>query len=178
MFKKVITTALLATLPMVALNADNNQSQKGFMSNPFKNDPFFKDFERIQADMDKLMQSFQSRAMMSMPKMSLSSPFSSGFSTNIKTDVNDKGDYYEVIADLPGMEKAEINVKAEEGMLSISAKSEVKKEKKEENKIIQQERFIGAFHRAMSLPNDADEGKMSSHYEKGVLTIKIPKKKK
>ncbi len=178
MFKKLISTAILATLPMVALNADNNQSKQNMMINPFEDDPFFKDFQKIQADMDRLMQNFRSHSMISTPKMSLDSPFSSGFSSNIKTDVNDKGDYYEVIADLPGMEKAKINVKAEKGMLSISAKNDVKKEKKKENKIIQQERFIGSFYRSMSLPKDADEAKISSDYKNGVLTVKIPKKKK
>ncbi len=178
MFNKALTIALLATLPMVALNAENNQTKQNMMTNPFADDPFFKDFQKIQADMDKMMQNFRSRSTIAMPKMNMNIPFSSGFSSNIKTDVNDKGDYYEVIADLPGMEKAKINVKAEKGMLSISAKNDVKKEEKKDNKIIQQERFVGSFYRSMSLPKDADEEKISSSYKNGVLTVKIPKKKK
>jgi HSP20 family protein len=100
---------------------------------------------------------------------------SSGFSSTFKTDVNDKGDHYEVVADLPGMDKAKIDVKAENGMLSINAQSETKKEQKEDNKVIRQERFIGSFHRSMSLPKDANEGKMTTEYKDGVLRIKIPK---
>jgi len=43
--------------------------------------------------------------------------------------------------------------------------------------IIKQERFVGSFYRAMSLPNDADSDKMTTNYKNGVLSVNIPKKK-
>ncbi len=176
MIKRVLSTALLALLPMGAIHADNNITKQPF-ENLFANDPFFQDFQQLQSDMDKIFENFHQRAFAHMPKISIPSGFgSSGFSSTFKTDVNDKGDYYEIVADLPGMDKAKIDVKAENGMLSINAQSETQKEQKKGDKIIRQERFVGSFHRSMSLPKDANGDKMTTEYKDGILRVKIPKK--
>jgi HSP20 family molecular chaperone IbpA len=125
MVKKVVSTALLALLPMVAVHADNNVTKHPFV-NPFANDPFFQDFQKLQTDMDKLLNNFHKRAFSHMPQIRMPRGFDSGFSSTFKTDINDRGDHYEIVADLPGMDKAKIDVKAENGMLSINAESETK----------------------------------------------------
>jgi len=182
MIKKLIVTTLLATLPITTIFADTNatqNSQKHY--NPFRDDPFFQDFQRLQDDMDRVFENFQQRSMRNMQMTTstkLANGFGSGFSASMRLDVSDKGDNYEVITDLPGMDKSNIKVKIENQMLSIDAKNEQKNEKKENNKIIRQERFFGSFHRSMSIPKDANGDKMTTKYKDGVLTITIPKKKK
>jgi HSP20 family protein len=175
MFRKVLTTSLLATLPMVAIAMENNLTKNSPFGSAFKDDPFFQDFQKLQMDMDKLFETFHKRAFTGMPMIHVPSNLKSGFSMKLKTDVTDKGSYYEVVADLPNIDKPNIDVKAENGVLSIKAESKKNNEEKKDNKIIHQERFVGSFYRSMTLPKDADEGNISSEYKDGLLTIKIPK---
>jgi len=172
MLKKIITTALLAIVLMVSIQADSNITK-----DPFANDPMFKDFQKLQSDMNKIFENFHKQFFNDMSVPQIPVDIGSGFSISVKTDVVDKGDHYEVKADLPGVDQKAINVKVKDNILSIEAKTQRSKEDKKGDKIIKQERFVGSFYRAMSLPSDADADKMTTDYKNGVLTINIPKKK-
>jgi len=177
MFKKAVITSLLALVPMVTLQADNNLSKNDPFGSVFQDDPFFKDFQKLQADMDKVFENFRKNAFSRMPKMNIPSDLKSGFgSMNLKTDVVDKGDHYEVVADLPNVDKSNIDVSAKDGILSIKAQSKKSNKEKKGDKIIHQERFIGSFYRSMTLPKDANEGAVKTEFKDGVLTVIIPKK--
>jgi HSP20 family molecular chaperone IbpA len=178
MFKKTVSTALLALLPMVAVHADSNLTKNDPFGSVLEDDPFFQDFQKLQADMDKLFETFHEKSFSRMPMMHIPSDIGSGFSMRLRTDVIDKGTYYEVIADLPNMDKANIDVHAKNGVLTIKAESKKSNEEKKEGKIIRQERFVGSFYRSMNLPTDADEGKVTSEYKNGTLIVTIPKKSK
>ena len=178
MMNKIIVSTLLAMLPMVAVYADTNLTKSDPFGTVLKDNPFFKDFQKLQTDMDKLFETFHQKSFSRMPMMHVPSDIGSGFSMKLRTDVIDKGTYYEVVADLPNMDKSNIDVQAKNGVLSIKAESKKSNEEKKEGKIIHQERFVGSFYRSMSLPTDADEGKVTSKYKNGTLTVTIPKKSK
>jgi len=173
MLKKIISTALLALVPIVSIQADSNITK-----DPFANDPVFKEFQKLQEDMNKVFENFHKQFFsdMSVPQIP-TNIMDSGFSISVRTDVVDKGDHYEIKADLPGVDQKAINVKVKNNILSIEAKTQRSKEDKKGDKIIKQERFVGSFYRAMSLPSDANADKMTTDYKNGVLTINIPKKK-
>jgi HSP20 family protein len=175
MLKKILTTTLLLTLPMVAIPTDENLTKNNPFGSVFRDDPFFKDFQKLQTDMDKAFENFHKRAFTHMPMIHVPSDIKDGFSMKPRTDVIDKGEYYRIVADLPNIDKANIDVKAEKGTLTIKAESKKSNEEKKEGKIIRQERFIGSFYRSIRLPKDANEEKMTSEYKNGVLKIKIPK---
>lgn len=177
MFKNIVAVALLSALPMLSLNAENNLIKIEPFGSVVKNDPFFQEFEELQSDMDKIFEKFHKRAFANMPMMKMPSGFNDTLSMKLKTDVIDKGDYYEIVADLPNTDSSKIEVKTENGQLSISAKSERRKEEKKDEKIIHQERFVGSFYRSMSLPKDADASSVKTEYKNGVLTVTIAKKK-
>jgi len=172
MLKKLFLTMLLAYMP-VASSADANITKS-----PFANDPVFQDFQRLQAEMNKIFEDFNKQFFSDIKMPQIPLDIDSGFSMSVKTDVVDKGDYYEIKikADLPGVEKSAIKVNVKDNILSIEAKTQKSKEEKGD-KVIKQERFVGSFYRAMSLPSDANPEKMTTEYKDGVLTIKIPKKK-
>jgi len=172
MLKKIITTALLALVPMVSIQADSNITK-----DPFANDPVFQEFQKLQQDMNKIFENFHKQFFSDMSIPQIPVDIGSGFSISVKTDVVDKGDHYEIKADLPGVDQKAIKVKVKDNILSIEAKTQSSKEDKKGGKIIKQERFIGSFYRAMSLPSDANTDKMTTDYKNGVLTINIPKKK-
>ena len=94
-------------------------------------------------------------------------------SVNIKETV----DSFEVELAAPGMEKEDFGVEVNNGYLTISSekKSEVK-EKDKKGRYTKQEFCYESFSRSFTLPGSADVEKIAAKYEKGILTISIPKK--
>lgn len=92
-----------------------------------------------------------------------------------KIDVKDKDDHYIIEADLPGINKEEVNLQFNKGILSISV------EKKEENNVdeenyIHRERRSTSMMRSMQL-RDVDEETIEAKLENGVLVVKAMKRK-
>ncbi len=169
MKNRILKTLLLATLPMVAIQADTNITK-----NPFVDDPMFQHFQKMQEEMNRAFAEFSNNAFKGV---AIEPNFSKGFSFKPDTDLVDKGDKYELKMDLAGMDEKSIKIDVKDNYLSVQAKSETKKEQKEGDKIIHQERHVGMVQRGMTLPKDADAVKYKSEYKNGVLTITIPKKK-
>lgn len=61
-------------------------------------------------------------------------------------------------------------------MLEISAEREERKEEEEET-FVRRERRYGKLQRKMSLPAKVKPDEAEAEYKKGVLTIRLPKKK-
>lgn len=79
-----------------------------------------------------------------------------------------------VTADLPGVEKENINLKADDNRLEISAESST--EIKEENeKYIRRERSSRHFRRTVSWPVRVDTESINAEYEDGVLRVEAEK---
>jgi len=175
MKNRILKTALLTTLlPMVVMGADSNLSNN---NDPFFNDPAFKHFQKMQSQMNKIMEEFnQDFFNDSMISSRFKNHFSNGLGTIPNTDLVEKDKSYELKMDLAGMDDKSIKIDVKNNYLSVQAKSEESKEKKEGDKIIQQERHIGLIQRGLSLPKDADAQNYKSTYKNGVLTITIPKK--
>ncbi len=89
-------------------------------------------------------------------------------------DVRESQDRFDVTVDLPGLEPGDVNVTFEDGMLSISGKREFSVEDRGEtwHRI---ERSFGTFARSMRLPQTADTERIEATFDKGVLTISVPK---
>lgn len=90
-------------------------------------------------------------------------------------NVKEEEKSYEIELAVPGMKKEDIKVEVEDGLLTVTGSS--KGEKKEERKnYLRREYESSSFVRSFSLPDDANEDKVSSHYEEGILKIKVDKK--
>jgi len=89
-------------------------------------------------------------------------------------DVRESEDRWEVTLDLPGLEPGDVNVTFEDGMLSITGKREFSKEDQGDtwHRI---ERSFGTFARSLRLPQTADTEKIEASFDKGVLTVSVPK---
>lgn len=86
---------------------------------------------------------------------------------------NDKE--YTVTVELPGVEENDVQVELEGDTLKIRGE---KKQEKEETKkdFYRVERAYGSFQRVLSLPEDADQANIGAKFNKGVLTVSIPRK--
>jgi HSP20 family protein len=89
-------------------------------------------------------------------------------------DVRESEDRFDVALDLPGLEPGDVNVTFEDGMLSISGEREFSKEDKGDtwHRI---ERGFGTFARSIRLPQTADTEKIEASFDRGVLTVSVPK---
>ena len=95
----------------------------------------------------------------------------------MKTDVKEKDDGYEVIVDLPGFKKDEIDVQLENGYLNISAaKGLDKDETDKKGKYIRRERYAGSMSRSFYVGEDITENDIHAKFENGILKLDVPKK--
>ena len=93
----------------------------------------------------------------------------------MKTDVRETDDTYELDIDLPGFAKDEINVKAENGYLTISAAKGLDKDDKDKKgNYIRRERYSGAMQRSFYV-GDIPTGDINAKYEDGILRLSVPK---
>ena len=88
-------------------------------------------------------------------------------------DVRQRGNDIVVHADLPGVKKEDIEVHVENGVLTISGERSQGSESRDEG-VYRSERSHGAFHRAIPLPEDVDEDRISATCSDGVLEITVP----
>lgn len=89
-------------------------------------------------------------------------------------DVAEKPDGYEITAELPGVEAKDIEVTAEDGILTVRAERAEEKEEKDKRYYLS-ERHYGSFERSLSLPAGIDVKKIEADYKAGVLRIHLPK---
>ena len=94
----------------------------------------------------------------------------------MKTDVHEHEDHYEVDIDLPGFKKDEITLSLENGYLTVSAaKGLDKDEKDKKGKLIRQERYAGSLQRSVYVGDSLTETDITARFENGVLSLGIPK---
>ena len=103
--------------------------------------------------------------------------FSAPFRTAgaFRTDVIDNGDAYELDAELPGMEKENIQLRVEDNTLVISAEQKTENDAQEAN-YLRRERTVSSYSRSFSLEGiDADN--ITASYVNGILKLNLPKQK-
>ncbi|RMH51128.1 MAG: Hsp20/alpha crystallin family protein [Zetaproteobacteria bacterium] len=90
-------------------------------------------------------------------------------------DIRETDDALLVQAELPGLEKKEVNLEIKEGVLTISGERRYEKDVNEDN-VHRIERSYGRFSRSFSLPNNIDTDKVHATMKNGVLEIRLPKR--
>lgn len=94
------------------------------------------------------------------------------FSPNV--DLVDEGGHVKVTAELPGLDKDDIELSVNEGSLMLRGEKKHESRTDEEG-CYRTERYFGAFQRAIPLPVDLDIDKAVASFDKGVLTVRLPK---
>jgi HSP20 family protein len=94
-----------------------------------------------------------------------------------RVDINDKEDRYEIVADLPGVDKDHLSVTLEDGVLTIEASTEEEQSEEKEGRVIRKERRTGKYLRSFTLGQDVQETDIKASFKNGVLTLEAPKHK-
>jgi HSP20 family protein len=89
-------------------------------------------------------------------------------------DVSETKDKLIVKAELPGLEPEDIKLSLSGDMLTIQGEKKKEKEEKDEQHY-SLERYCGAFQRILRLPVEVQDDKIDAKFDKGVLTIAMPK---
>ena len=79
-----------------------------------------------------------------------------------------------VKAEVPGMDKKDININLSDGLLTITGEKKHEKKEEDENYHCFERRY-GKFSRTMRLPTEVETEKVDAVYKDGVLTITLPK---
>lgn len=90
-------------------------------------------------------------------------------------DIKEEKDCFLVIADVPGLKKEDIDISLEQHVLTLRGDRQFKTTEQHQG-YIRRERTHGQFYRRFSLPQTADDAKITARYTHGVLEIRIPKK--
>lgn len=90
-------------------------------------------------------------------------------------DIQEKDDQFIINADIPGVKPEEVEVKMENGALTIQGERKLE-QRKEENGYRRVECSYGSFYRRFTLPDTADANKVQAKARNGVLEITIGKR--
>lgn len=91
-------------------------------------------------------------------------------------DVAETADELFITAELPGLTTKDINVRVENGVLTLwGEKKETKEEADEKRRYHLFERFYGTFSRTFALPRAVDPEYVTATFANGILTITMPK---
>ena len=95
----------------------------------------------------------------------------------MKTDVREKEDGYEIDMDLPGFKKDQVELTLENGYLTVTANKGFDKDEKDtKGRMIRQERYAGSMQRSFYVGDNMTEEDVKAHFEDGVLHLNLPKK--
>lgn len=101
-------------------------------------------------------------------------PESCGWSPRADIVEGDKD--YEILVELPGVAKGDIELKAEDGILILRGERKFfDEEANKDRKVRRMERLHGRFERRFRLPKEADAEQIRAGFKDGVLSIRIAK---
>jgi HSP20 family protein len=91
-----------------------------------------------------------------------------------RIDVVDDGDALRISAEMPGMDKQDLELIVEDGFLVMRGEKRVDA-KKDEKGCYRLERAFGSFERVVPLPEGVDLEHAEARFADGVLTLRLPK---
>jgi HSP20 family protein len=92
-----------------------------------------------------------------------------------KVNVYEYDTYVGIIAEIPGLDKKDLEVEVEEGVLTISGKKHSIGSADEKAKVLRRELKGSSFKRSFTLGDSLDGENINAEFKNGVLSIEVPK---
>lgn len=89
-------------------------------------------------------------------------------------DIIEDDKEYVIKAELPEVNKGDVKVTLENGLLTITGERKFEKEEKGK-RYHRVERAYGSFVRCFALPDDTDNAKVNAEFKDGVLKVRVAK---
>ena len=96
--------------------------------------------------------------------------------TRARMDVVDRGSAFEITVDLPGVNKEDIDIAVDGPRVAISAEMKTDREVKDGDRLLHTERTATCYARSFELPAEVTEAGADALFDKGVLTLTLPKR--
>ncbi|WP_429925493.1 Hsp20/alpha crystallin family protein (plasmid) [Agrobacterium vitis] len=133
-------------------------------------------FEALRGEIDRLFDDFMPSSWRSTDRslFGRALPSLAGWAATPAVDVVEKDDTYEVTAEFPGLDEKNIEVKLSNGFLTIRGEKQEEKEERQKEYHVSERRY-GSFQRSFQMPDSVDADKVEATFEKGILTVRLPK---
>ncbi len=82
-------------------------------------------------------------------------------------------DDFILIAEMPGVDKGEIDIQVKNNQVRLRGSKEISSE--EGTSVHRRERAAGDFDRVLSLPSEIDAGRVTAEYKHGLLKVVLPR---
>ena len=92
-----------------------------------------------------------------------------------RVDIVEDENEYLIKADLPAVDRKDVNVTVEDGVLTVSGERKSEKKEDDGKTYHRVERVYGSFTRRFTLPENVDAGQVKAKYSNGELQIHVPK---
>jgi len=92
-------------------------------------------------------------------------------------DISETNKAYLIKAEIPGINKEDVKVTLQDGMLTIQGERKMEKEEKDK-KFHRIERSYGSFMRSFRVPDDADASAVKADFKDGILNVTLNKSAK
>jgi HSP20 family protein len=93
----------------------------------------------------------------------------------LSVDLIENSSAYIVTAELPGVNKEDIEVSVQGNTVTISCEIKNDSEEKKDDRIVKSERYYGFVSRTLQLDLEVDSLKTEAQYKDGILTLTLPK---
>jgi HSP20 family protein len=129
-------------------------------------------FHSFRSEMDRLFDTFLT-GLPSLPGLRQGVPMAEGMTPTL--DVKESEKEIVVKADLPGIDEKDVHLTVHDGVLTLRGEKKSERTDERENYHIM-ERSYGSCQRSIRLPETVDEDKAEARFDKGVLTVTLPKR--
>ena len=127
-------------------------------------DPFFRNFDRMISD-----DFFRPFGFLTRPNDDLGQ---NGWLPAV--DVRESDEAFVFTAELAGLDKKDVDITVEDGILTLSGERQFNDQEQEKN-YRRIERAYGAFSRSFKLPSAVDAERIEASFTNGLLTVSVPK---
>ena len=129
-------------------------------------DMLFGELERLQRHFDDMMGTGRAASIRSVAPGAFPA-----------VNVGNTPNSVEVYAFAPGIDASKLDLSLDRGVLILSGEREAtQRDRSGEGYSYTQERPVGRFRRAISLPDDIDPSKVEARYQDGVLRVSISRR--
>ena len=127
----------------------------------------------LPSDIDRVFEDFWRRFGLPIPQL-WDDGDGVGSGLVPRVDVRETDNEVEVVAELPGMDEAGIDVSLAPGMLTIRGEKRSERDEEKEGYVLR-ERSFGRVERVVPLPDGLDLDSAKATFKNGVLTVSIAK---
>jgi HSP20 family protein len=145
---------------------------------PARREEVVSPFDTLRREVDRLFDEFRPagwRLPFRRPSaFELTWPRLEGWQVAPAMDMVEKEEAFEITAELPGLDKKNVEIKLSNGNLTIKGEKKEEKEEREKEYYLSERRY-GSFQRMFRVPEGVDTDNIDASFKNGMLTVTLPK---